>query len=151
MARKTVTQEIDGLEVTTTQFGAIDAFALLSRLGKVAAPLVGSFSRGASLEALIQTDLMPVMIALCEQLSPDVVRALCKEILDGTVVKYDGKMVSLNTREKIDAVFGSNLLQLMRTLKFALEVNYSNFFSDVKALVAARALANRVVATEPSP
>jgi len=134
MALRTETREIAGVEVTSTQFPAMRSLRLMTRLGKVLAPLLGGLD-GVDLKTLKMTsqiDLSALGRALSAafvQLAEQDAAQLALDILASSVALVDGRRVELTSTAKIDGVFDGNLKGLLGAIRFAVEVNYGDFFS----------------------
>lgn len=127
MALKTETRDIDGLTVTSTQLPAMRSFALMARLGKVIAPALGMVE-GVSLTSGIGA-LAPALAQLFAQLDGAEAESLAREVLASTSVVVDGRRLELSRTEMINLAFEGRIKTMLATLKFALEVNYGDFFA----------------------
>lgn len=142
---------IDGLEVTTAQLPVMRASALMARLGRVFTP---ALTKIGSLADLTLSDdvsaLAPALMALFEQLDGGEAQALIRESLAGTSVIQDGKQIPLSSEEAINLVFTGRLRTMLLVMKFALEVNYADFF-DVGALAKLKGRGAPAATKEASP
>lgn len=127
---KTESQIIDGLEVSSTQLPAMRAFALMTRLGKIIAPVLGN-AEGLSMQTDLK-DLGPILTAVFTQIDVAGAGALVTEILAGTSVQLDGRIIALGQATSVDIVFSGRLPTMMSVIRFALEVNFRDFFSAAK-------------------
>lgn len=123
---KSQTVDIDGIEVTTTQFTFMRSSALMAKLGKVIAPAIGMLN-SFDLESDIST-LGPAIGALCSQLPSHEVEPLFLEILAGTNVTIGNKMFTLDSKAKIDTAFSGQMLTGFKVIAHALKVNYAESF-----------------------
>lgn len=115
--------------VTCTQHAGIPAMRLLARLGKLVGPAAGALGNLATLAA-----------AIIERLDEDSVESLICQVLSESQVAVVGVGVkALNSAANINDVFSGRLLLLSRTLAFALEVNYGDFWEGVTEALAAMA------------
>ncbi len=125
---KSETRTIDGLEVTTTQLPVLRAFALFTKLGKVLAP---ALARAADLQLDPDMDvsaLAPALGELFAQLDPADATQLAHDVLISTSVVADGRITELSQSGAIDLVFGGRFLAFLKTMAFAIEVNFRDFF-----------------------
>lgn len=135
---KTDTRTIDDLEVHSSQLPALRAFALFARMGKVLAPALGKM-QGLSMQADVSA-LGPALSELFSRLDGAEAKELAKEILCATVVLVEGKRLTLSTDEAINMVFNGKLRTFIKTMAFALEVNFADFIAAVRDSVPAAAL-----------
>lgn len=131
MNLKTDTRTIDGIEFTTQQLPALSSFALMAKLGKLLAPIIGSIN-GISLDSDLSS-LGPALTQLFSQLDGKESQNLAREILPSTSAIIDGKQITLSTPEAINYVFSGKLKTMLLVLKFSLEVNFSDFLSELPA------------------
>lgn len=129
MARKTGDQEIVGSNGTyrasTTQLDAMEGLDLTARLMKI---LVA-----AGETAFTPASLMKGMAAT----TPVEVISIAREALKRTVVIAGGQARSLINDRAINDAFDGDTLALIKTVWFALEVNYSGFFPGAGSPAAA--------------
>lgn len=133
---KSETKEFGGLQVTSTQFGAMKAYKLFTRLCRLAAPVIGSLASGLN----GQTDVGGLAGALSElfgQLDDTQAEDLALQLLASTQVKVTRGMITLDTKPMIDAAFEGNFGAMLSAMRLAVEVNYGDFIAS--ALAAARA------------
>lgn len=132
MPLKTETKTIDGLDVRVTQFGARRAhrlnFRLLRLLGPTLLPIaargeidLGNLDLGAALASLDEREAEPLLL----------------EVLAGTQVVVDGRVLDMNRPEMLDAAFDGRLLTMYKAALFALQVNYGDFIGALRAVPAA--------------
>lgn len=136
MALKTERREIDGIALVSTQLPAMRSFRLLARLGRALAPAVGAL-RGVTL-GMDATVLAPAIAAIFEHLGPDEAVTLALAALQSTVAIVDGKQVELTSETLLDIAFNGKPLALLGAVRFALEVNFADFFSAAAAASAAQ-------------
>lgn len=132
MGQKTEKKTIDGLEFTTTQLPAMKGLALGTRLGRALGPALAKASGLAGTQDV--AELAPAIAALFSTLDGAEAQALTKDILISTQVEMEGKLISLNSTEMIDHVFTGRLGALLQALRFALEVNFSDFFTALASV-----------------
>ncbi len=129
----TITREVAGREVSVTKFGARRALRLTGRLGKIIGPALARTDALSGLSAETKVaDLAPNVSALFAPLDVDGFDATLCEILSGTVVVADGRREDLCGGEKaIDKVFGDDVMGLVKTAAFAIEVNFGGFIGEL--------------------
>lgn len=118
---KTETRDIDGVQVTCTQFVCTRALALLPRLGGSFAPLLGVLTE----RKLTDADVVLVCGVIAQGGSE--APAVAAEVLAGSTAVVNGHVRGLGDRAAIDAVFGGNLIALLKAVALALEVNFGSF------------------------
>jgi len=127
------TRTIEGLEVTTQQLPATRAYLLAAKLSKVLVPIASALkgkTMGEALAAPVES-LAPML----ERLDDATLDALMLESLKCTsVVTVDAKGASikydLTSKPMIDLAFGGNVAALFKTIGFAIEVNFRDFFAE---------------------
>ncbi len=117
---KTETRDIDGLQVTCTEFPCLQQYALLPRIGELG-PLIERMAVGP-----FDEDSPLLLAASLSRLKPEAARALPVALLAGCKV---GDAV-LASEEAIARAFGGNLRASLKAVLFALEVNFGDFFAD---------------------
>lgn len=136
MGLKTESREIDGFHVTTTQFGVFRQLDLLTTVGKMFSPVLssvgGSLLAGQKMEDLLGIDVGTAAAMFFDKLSPGDVPRLATEALAGTFVVVNGGRVELTTRERIEVVFGPNIMTLLKVVWFALQVNFADFIAAAR-------------------
>lgn len=121
MGLQTKELEIDAdgvtLQVKTTQLDAMKALRLATRLLKIIAAGGGDRSSEGIGRALMLLD-------------GDEVLAIAREVLARTIVVVPGSgAISLTDDMSINRAFEGRLMALLRTIKFAVEVNFAGFFT----------------------
>lgn len=142
MSMITKETSIDGMTVTVTQLPAMKALRLMGRLGKTLGPALakaaGAMQNGG-LESNVAV-LGDAVHVLFDRLSPDEMEQLTRELLETATVTctvpatgqpYNGPMMPV-----FNTVFQGRMPSLLKTLKFAFEVNYGNFFDGLRDLAA---------------
>lgn len=154
MAIETKTREIRGLQVHTTQLPVRKAYKLAPKIGMIIAPALGELPEGLDLESDVSA-LGPAFSKLFSALDDAEQDNLMEALLQGTsVVVPNIGMLSLSTPEHIDTAFAGNLMALMQTLWFALEVNFADFFegaSQIKESVLRAAAMKKAEQESSSP
>lgn len=140
---------IGDLEITVTQFPALKSFSLLARLGKVIAPALGKV-QGLTLESDVSA-LGPALAELFSRLDEADASALVRDVLASSHAVYDGKLVPLDRAETIDLVFSGRMRLLLEVLRFALEVNYGDFFGGALAAAPDQKAASQSTSTRTLP
>lgn len=124
---KSETREIEDLTVTTQQLPAMRAYSVFARLGKIIGPALAAV-QGVSvsnLEELDVSEIAPAIGKALEGLAED--EPLVLKLLASTFVVLDGKKIELTGDAQINRAFSGRFKALLLTLKFALEVNFSDF------------------------
>lgn len=128
---RTESRTIDGLEVRSTKLPVMRRGPLALRLLQTIGPVIVPVAMAS--KAADQVDAS-VLSGAFAQVPADVdVNAIVREILAGTDVVADGKVVSLTSDAMINGVIDS-FATLMRVCKFSLEVNYGDFFAELPAM-----------------
>lgn len=140
MALKTDTKEIEGYKVTTQQLPPRRAFKLAAKLVKYLAPAF-KYAGNVKLEDDVEA-LLPAVTAMLMDLDENDLDTVLREGFATTYVvvpdEPGGRMVSLETGDKIDAAFEGQLYVMVRALVFALGVNFRDFFDAAKKEIAKR-------------
>jgi hypothetical protein len=144
---KRETRQIGASEYTVFQLPFGQARKLLLRLMKLAAPALGAAASGG-LAALVGAGSVR---ALFDGLDDDSVEEFAEALGGVSRVKNEhGVELALGKRAVRDGHFGAvGLFEHFEWLKFGLEVNYSDFFDDLKARLPGKKPAAE--ASEPSP
>jgi hypothetical protein len=141
---------IDGLEFTTSMLPARRAARLGARLLRLSGPLLSKLD-GVKMSDDVSV-LASAMISLFQTVDDDELESLQAEILCGTSVKITlpGKKkpdnVDLLDGDMIDLVFTGRLATMYKAMKFAVEVNFADFFDMLRSVAA-----KKRVATPPTP
>jgi len=123
------TREIDGHQYQVTQFAAMTGLRYAVRLVKIIGPGLGKALGGVdSLAGLMEADLSDAGIggmvqALTDNLDADGTPRLILDLLSAT--HRDNKEM---TETVFNTVYAGNYGELVKALKFVLEVNYGGFF-----------------------
>ncbi len=118
---------IDGLEYKVTQLGAKEGRRLLTRLVKVAGPMMAGAGTG---------DVSGALERALGGLKDEDVDFLCDTLARSTEVQVDSTHQPL-LADIFDSHFAGNYHNLMKWLAFALEVNFGSFFQMAVALKSA--------------
>jgi hypothetical protein len=125
---------IDGMEVHVTPFAVLAQCGLLARLVKIFAPALTSLGSLdlAKAMSLPLTKLGPMLDAMMGEIVKAEPEKLIPEILSSTyVVTGKGKTAEkfeLSDTDDLSRLFQGKLPSLLRTAKYALEVNFADFF-----------------------
>lgn len=138
MGLKTETRKIAGLDVRSTQLPALASFNLLTKLGRIVAPVL----KEIDIDALNMDDDISVLAgplaALFAALDPDDSGPLLREILSQTAVTMDDsdglRLEELTSGDAINRVFAGRLKMMFEVVVFALKVNFSDFFDGAPDL-----------------
>lgn len=120
MALRTEAREIDGLIVTVTQFPALRALGLATRVAQAIAP---ALSQGLSTTS-------PLAL-LFSGMDSDATEKLAVDMLASTTAQLEGRDVLLMNRAMIDVAFAGRLPTMVKAVAFAIEVNFSSFFTEL--------------------
>lgn len=154
MSRITRKKTIGSVDISITQFEAMDGLPMGLRVAKIFGPVLIHAS-GLSEDDNIDK-LAPVVETLFTSLEADVVRQLARDLLGCAICTVDGKLVDFvasTPREidlKINMVFGSSVINLIKACAFSVEVNFSNFFDLARGLDLAQLKGNRSNLTKKS-
>lgn len=134
MGLKTERRTIDGLEIEVTQFSALRGLEMAARTARAYAPVLVSGGKA---------DAAGVAV-LFSEMAPGELRSLVGDLLASSTARHEGKLVALDSEERIARVFEGRLPALLKAAAFAAEVNFGDFF------VLAPAPANEVAGAAES-
>lgn len=136
---KTETRDIEGFQVTCTQLQVTKAYGMAAKIGKLigaGASELKDVDMSGGFGNMDHSKLGGALNAVLDQLvqDPDIPLQLTNGCMS---VVVDGRRHDLDgTEARINHVFGGNLKAYLLTLKFALEMNFSDFFGgDLPATV----------------
>lgn len=154
MSLESKTRVIEGLNVTCTQLPALKAYSVFARLSKAIGPAITELSGVdftkvevvedadgvESVEGLNIADLAPALSKFLEGIAED--EALALALLATVTVRRGGMNIDLLDDVSINTAFAGKFKAMLLTLKFCLEVNFSDFLGDgLAALAKAKAKA----------
>ncbi len=152
----TVTEEICGLKVTSTQFPPMRAHKLLARLAKVMGPALGEIANvdigdDDSVTEFNLGSLGPALVRVFAELDDTTAERLPLEILSlTTCVDAEGTTKhEVGTLAGYNAAFAGLGAAPYLVMAFALKVNYARFLEDLAAF-APKPKAKVVKAAGPS-
>lgn len=120
----------DGITFETTQFPAMRAYGLMTKLLKTLGPAMAVLSE-VDAESQMAT-LAPMIGGALANVDPVDAQKLIVEILSGTTAQISdalgGRLVSLDSAKVLDDVFSGRLKVMFQVAAHALKVNYSDFF-----------------------
>ena len=120
---KTSTTQIDGHDVTVTEFAGTRNLNLLLDLSILALPALAGVGQQTANPLDMKIDFGVVANAVLAGATRDKLTGLVARILEGTTV--DGAALE---GARFDALFaGPGIWLLPKIIKYALEVNYKNF------------------------
>lgn len=135
MAIATQSKEIGGTMFEVTQHPAKRAMRLLTRLGKLAGPLV-AMATGPAKGGLAGADaggLARAIGGLFEALPPDEVDGFLAELFVSTrIIEPDGRLTNL--WPVYDLRMQGRTLDALKLAAFVVEVNFSDFFDALRGL-----------------
>ena len=141
-------------ELTVTQFEAMQGLPLAIKVGQIIGPALSQFI-GFSGEDEVE-ELVPAIQSFFSTLKPAEITELVRELLGGSHAIVNGKMidfVAASTREineKLNAVFGSSIISLIKACAFSVEVNFRDFFDLLRGLNLAKPVAKLSSLTKQS-
>lgn len=144
MGVKTEKATIGGLDVRTTQLPAMRAFSLLTKVGRILAPVLSGATALLDSKGNLNLDkdvsaLAPVLGEALGALEDQGAAELAAAILVQTSVVYEGKLLELGQAHHIDLVFTGRLMTMLQVLAWVLKVNYADFIGGAQAFVPASA------------
>lgn len=126
MKRRTEKREVAGLNLSTTQLPVMRATLLVPRLGRVLAPILAM--AGGNLKDAMNAEAGPLLQAALGALTEQELRELIRDLLAGTTAEIEGKLLPLTSEANIELAF-DGVVQLFAACKFAVEVNFHDFFT----------------------
>ena len=132
-------REIEGLQVKSQQLPAMRAYKLMTKLGKLIEPVARMMTPEiiAGAKAGKFDAMLPVAMAIFAELDEARAESVALDILACTSVIVPGAgkngapgNVGLQDTKAINLAFTGNLKAMMKTLLFALEVTYKDFFPE---------------------
>lgn len=134
---KQETQHIAGRETTSVQFTAMRATGLAVRLLKLVGPSIAHLVSAdvKTVEDFMKkdVDLGLIVADLFNAADERTVSELVRDLLANTTVVHNGALVELSSEKAIDVVFSGELGALLSTVKFAIRLNYADFFAGASA------------------
>ena len=122
---KCQTRNIDGLDVSVTEFGVFRQVALSARLGKLVAPAAGAIDLNAGLRG----DALEGIAALLMHADPTELQALTRELFASTeIIDRTGpepRKFQLISDAEIEDAFNGRLITMFRALAFVIETNFA--------------------------
>lgn len=140
MARESKTAEIDGYVFTVQQLPAMRSMKLMHKLAKAVGPamlkaLGSEFLNKMNLGVMQVGALSEGMQLLFEAFSETDLEQLVKTLFETAKLECEGQTFPMMA--VFDEKLAGRLGTIMKAVKFALEVNYSDFFGGLLAGVAA--------------
>jgi len=133
---KTIEDQEGSVLLTCTQHGAIPGMRLLARLGKLLGPAAADLKAIAGAGG---TDALPALTALLDRIDEDSVESLICQVLCNCQVVANKRPMTLDSQQAIDEVYSGRYLLLLRSMAFALQVNYGDFLRGAVGSVPAPA------------
>lgn len=136
---QSVTEEICGLRVTSTQFPPMRAHKLLARLARVMGPALGEIANvdigDDTITEFNLGSLGPALVRVFAEMDDAVAERLPLEILSlTTCIDADGTSKhELGTLQGYNAAFAGMGAAPYLVMAFALKVNYARFLDDLAA------------------
>lgn len=136
--RKTETKAIDGITLTVQQLPAMRALKLMHRLARSVGPAMlralsgvdlgtAQASPGGLMSRVKLDDVATGLQSALAAFSEADLEALVKELFETTMVDRGGQTMPL--LPVFDDVFQGAPLTILKAVRFALEVNFGNFFA----------------------
>ncbi len=122
MALRTESREIDGLLITVTQFPALKALGLATRVAQAIAP--------ALVNGVVPTSGVALLFA---GMDAEQTVKLSTDMLAGSTARVDGREFALIGQAAIDEVFSGRLPTLLKAVMYAVEQNFSDFFDELRS------------------
>ena len=111
MARETSELTVGDMQFSTQQLPVLRAYKMLAKLSST-----------------IASGNVKTVFDMMGGLAPDTADLFVMELLVSTTAKYDGRVVSLSTRDAISNTFDGRLPVLLEVLGWVLEFNFSSFY-----------------------
>jgi len=132
---ETKTREIGGSEYEVTQFPAMEALRIKTRLAKMILPSIGEISQGGADQEINYEAISHAIAAFADNLNEKeftelVTRLLKNTSADGKPMYHNGQLLD----STFDEAFAGNLMNLYKVLAFVLEVNYPDFFAAASSI-----------------
>lgn len=145
--QKIIGEGENAIEIRTTQLPAMRAQALMARLVRLVSPGLSRITMDTELD---MNSIMPALAGLFGSLDEAEVASLTRAILASSAAVLDGKIVPLDRDDTINAAFAGKFTSMFGALRFALEVNYQDFFDGARAALAT-ARKEKASAVPPNP
>lgn len=124
--------EVDGVKYITTHYSGDKAMIILAKLAKIMARPISKLVDGGMEKEASQQLISEVLQALTENVEPEKLPALVKEILEGTLIFIDGD----KTRPIMTATdFQGNIFPAFKLIKEVLQFQYGDFFAAIAGAV----------------
>lgn len=130
--------EVDGTKYQTSHYPTGKAVRLLTKLGKIIGPSIGSLSQQGMDTQVSGSMIGDALQKLFENIEADESEALLKEILSGTLIFTD----SGNRVIVFDTDFAGSIGRLFKVAKEILQFQYSDFLAGIAEITPAT-LANK--------
>ena len=121
-------KEINGCPYKCSLFASANGLKLLAELKGFFGPALGS-TLGRNLDDAIAR--------IGGGLTPDGIVQLMLRVLDQTTIEEGGKIKSLGNRDVFNLHFRGKYGEMFKVAAFVLEVNYADFFGEIKNLGSA--------------
>lgn len=155
---KTERRTIDGLDIQISQLPAMQSLLLWSRICGLAVPTLGDAVASIPKNQLSMQGLMDrsdgleilgkALGGLFKALTPSELESLTRELLSTAQIIQNGRTADLMT--VFDEVFRGRIDSILKTLVFAIQVNYGSFRNVLSALAAKQAGQPSSAASTPS-
>lgn len=138
MARQTQEKEIDGLRFAVQQLPAMRSMRLLHKLARAIGPGLlkslsgaGDVSAGVKVADMDVGDMADGIGMVFDRFSADDLEALIRELFESATVAEGGNTLPL--MPVFDNVMAGRPTTVLKAVRFALEVNYRDFFGALLA------------------
>lgn len=126
---KTVNEDIDGIQFSTTQFDAFRSLELMGKLAQTVGPAIGVMS---NMDDGVDTEKWAAVVgSALRYLKPTDLGPLALEILANTsATLQDGgtlRRIDILSKDAFNKVFSGRLMTMFKVLVHAIKVNYSDF------------------------
>jgi len=134
---KNETRDCSGVSVTSTQLPALMGFKLMTKLGKILAPVLAIKDVRATMNVQLE-DLVPAITQLLVNIDGENIDDLCARLFASTtaLVTNDAgarQRVELREATGINAAFEGNMPAMLGAMQLAIEVNFGDFLRGVAA------------------
>lgn len=132
------------------QLPALKARALFARLVQFLGPAVAGAVSSGNMSALLNMDVGALVGTLSEKFTEEELSYFGKVLGGCTQLVGDNGNTAVLDEKLQDVVFAGNILQMFKWMGFALEVQFSDFLSELKRIQAV-ALAAKEKSAQKSP
>lgn len=132
-----------------TQLTALKGRALFARLIQFLGPAVAGAVSSGNLSSILNMDVGALVGMLADKFTDNELAYFCTQLGSCSEIVVEDRAQKL-TNDIIDIHFGGKLLEMFKWMGFALEVQFSDFLSELKRIQVA-ALAVKAKSAQKSP